>query len=257
MDQDQARSFMYEALLSGYRHHPYALEREGSLLLRDDADLESIFSVLNVETYADILAPDRLRAMKNSFICFVAVISRSAISFGVNPEKSFSISDFYINEAERKNSAQALQNTVAAVITDYRRLVREAQQRVYSLPVLRAVKYIRQHIYGTCTVAEMAASIDYNPQYLATIFKTEVGMTPIEYIRITKIQEARDLLLTKDYSVAEVSQSLGFCNTSYFIREFRRIYDMTPSQYRKTNGPAVSAAENHPRANELLGLQKI
>lgn len=79
----------------------------------------------------------------------------------------------------------------------------------------------------------MAQSVGYNPQYLATIFKAEVGHPPIEHIRMLKMQEAKELLLNQNYSVAEISQSLGFCNTSYFIREFKRTYDVTPARFRK------------------------
>lgn len=236
MKKNDARTFMHETLLSGYRHHPYALERELSVLQQDGDDPASIADVLSLETYADILAPDRLRAMKNALICFVTVISRSAISNGVDPEKSFSISDYYINEVEKQKSTPALQGILTEIIKEYRRLVAEVQRRPYSLPVLRAVEYIKQHIYGPCSVTDMAVSVGYNPQYLATIFKAEVGYTPIEYIRFVKMQEAKELLLSKHYSVAEISQSLGFCNTSYFIREFKRVYETTPSQFRKKGG---------------------
>lgn len=250
MKHNDARTFMHETLLSGYRHHPYELEKELSILRQDGDDPSSIADVLSLETYADILAPDRLRAMKNSLICFIAIISRSAIANGVDPEKSFSISDFYINEAEKQNSAPALQNTLTAIITEYRRLVAEVRRPVYSLPVQRAAEYIKQHIYGSCSVSDMAASVGYNPQYLATIFKAEVGHTPTEFIRLVKMQEAKDLLLSKNYSMAEISQSLGFCNTSYFIREFKRVYKTTPSQFRKYGGLTASPANPRPKESK-------
>lgn len=233
MEHNDARTFMQETLLSGYRHHSYALEKEWSILQQDGFDPASVADHLTLETYADILAPNRLRAMKNSLICFVAVICRSAISYGVDPEKSFSISDYYINEVEQQNSAAALQTTLTNIVAEYQHQVAQAQKKACSLPVFRALEYIKQHIYGPCNVTDMAQSVGYNPQYLATIFKSEVGHTPITYIRMLKMQEAKELLLNKNYSVAEISQSLGFCNTSYFIREFKRIYDVTPAKFRK------------------------
>jgi AraC-like DNA-binding protein len=233
MGHNNARNFMQETLLSGYRHHSYALEKEWSILQQDGFDPASVADYLSLETYADILAPNRLRAMKNSLICFIAVISRSAISYGVDPEKSFSISDYYINEVEQQNTAAALQTTLTNIVAEYQHLVAQAQKEVCSLPVSRALEYIRQHIYGPCNVTDIAHSVGYNPQYLATIFKAEVGHPPIEHIRMLKMQEAKELLLNQNYSVAEISQSLGFCNTSYFIREFKRTCDVTPARFRK------------------------
>jgi len=95
-----------EARLSGYRHHPYALEQQIARMLREGTWDGDALEQLNLQTYADILAPDRLRAMKNSLICLVAVVSRSSISRGVDPERSFTVSDHYINRIEACRSSR-------------------------------------------------------------------------------------------------------------------------------------------------------
>ena len=129
MRKEKAADFMRESLLSGYRHHPYALEQELSRLM-EKGEWDSIISdELNLETYADILAPDRLRAMKNSLICLAAVISRSAIDRGVPPEKSFAVSDFYINEIETQNSPGQLQQLLRQMLREYSRLEQEAKKK--------------------------------------------------------------------------------------------------------------------------------
>lgn len=218
-------------MLSGFRHHPYSLEHKLSRLFFTGEGRADAIDSLNLNTYADILAPDRLRAMKNSLICLAAVISRSAISRGVDPEKSFSVSDFYINEIETRSTAAELQTLMTEMIDEYRRLSEEAEHRTCSLPVSRAKSYIQTHIYGICTVSAMAEEIGYNPQYLASIFKKELGVTPSGYIRQVKMEEAKELLASRTVSVGEISASLGYCNASHFIREFKRYYGVTPKNY--------------------------
>lgn len=236
MKQNNARSFMRETLLSGYRHHPYSLEQELSdFFLKGEGD-SAVADALSLETYADILAPERLRAMKNALICFVAVISRSVISRGVDSEKSFSVSDYYINCIEQHNSISELQALLNQITEEYRTLVEEAESKICSLPIQRAMEYVKSHIYGPCNVSDMAKAVGYNPQYLATIFKAETGQTPTEYIRMQKMSEAKELLLHEQCSIAEVSQSLGYCNASYFIQDFKRFYGQTPKQFQKTGG---------------------
>ena len=74
MYKEKSPGFLRESMLSGYRHHPYTLEQDLAQKLDDGQWKElsdyalSVYS-LSLETYADILAPDRLRAMKNSLIC--------------------------------------------------------------------------------------------------------------------------------------------------------------------------------------------
>lgn len=234
MKENNARDFMRETLLSGYRHHPYSLEQELSdFFLKGEGD-SAVTNALNLETYADILAPERLRAMKNALICFVAVISRSVINRGMNSEKSFSVSDYYINRIEQYNSISELQALLNQITEEYHTLVEEAERKICSLPVRRAMEYVKNHIYGPCSVSDMAKAAGYNPQYLATIFKAESGQTPTEYIRTQKMCEAKELLHHERCSIAEISQSLGYCNASYFIRDFKRFYGQTPNQFRKT-----------------------
>ena len=224
---------MRENQLSGYRHHPYTLEHQLSDYFLKGIGTSSLFEELNLETYADVLAPDRFRAMKNSLICFVAVISRSVITYGVDPENSFSLSDYYINEIERRNTVQELQELLAEIPPGFRSLIQEEHARAFSLPVFRALQYLNCHVYDACSIQKMAATLGYNPQYLATIFKAEVGCTPTAYIRQRKMSEARALLGQGNCPVAEVALSLGYCSASHFIREFKRFYGKTPKQYQK------------------------
>lgn len=234
MSKADALQFVRETQLSGYRHHSYALEHELSdYFLRGLGD-SSLMETLNLETYADVLGPDRPRAIKNALICFTAVMSRSVIEYGVDPERSFSLSDYYINEIERHNTIPELQELLNEIISGFRALVQEEDARIYSLPVYRALHYANSHIYGTCSVLEMAESVGYNPQYLATIFKAELGETPTAYIRRKKMTEARALLTQGNCPVGEIALSLGYCSASHFIREFKRFYGKTPKQYQKT-----------------------
>lgn len=231
----QMEEELREARLSGYRHHPYTLEQEIARMLREGTWDGNALEQLNLQTYADILAPDRLRAMKNSLICLVAVVSRASISRGVDPEQSFTVSDHYINRIEECRSSRDLQEVLKAVVSAYRALEQTARHPDYPVSVRRAVEYIEGHLYSRCRVSEVAEAVGYDPQYLAVVFREAVGQSPLAYIRQRKLTEARELL-RGGCSVAEAAQSLGYCNASYFIREFRAQYGVSPGKYRRQGG---------------------
>ena len=234
MSKQKAREFVRKTQLSGYRHHSFELEHKLSNYLLKGRGNSSLKDELTIDTYEDILAPERPRAIKNSLICFLAIMSRSVISKGVDPERSFSLSDYYINEIEQKRTKQELHSLLGEIVDEYRTLLQETELPSCSLTVRRAIQYINGHIYGQCNVQEMAKAIGYNPQYLSTIFKVETGETPIAYIRRKKMAEAISMLMEESCPVNEVAEALGYCNTSYFIREFKRLYGKTPKQYTKT-----------------------
>ena len=229
----ELRKFIEYSISSDYRHHSFTMERAISdYFLKGKGD-KSLGEILNLKTYADILAPDRLRASKNALICLVTVMSRSAINDGADAEISFSMSDFFINEIERLQTAPSLENLLSEIISSFRELVNDAQHQKYSFHVARAIQYIRGHIYDSCNISDVASFSGCSTQYLSSLFQKELNLTPKQYVRQQKLQEARILLSNHYYSVQEIASLLGYCSSSHFITDFKSAYGMTPKQFTK------------------------
>lgn len=231
MSKKSARKAAKDLLLSGYTHHSYELEEQISNYIFNDAGNQELLEKLTLYTYADVLGPNRIRAMKNGLICAIALLSRTAINYGVDSEQSFALSDYYILEVEKQTTEQSLNALLHELLDHYAEMVHNETYRAYSLQITKAVRYMNKHLYGSCTIQEIAAAVNLNPQYLASLFKKEVGITPSAYLQNIKMKEARTLLLQNDYSVAEIAEILGYCNTSYFIKIFKKTYGKTPKQY--------------------------
>lgn len=226
-----AKQAVAENLLSGYRHHAFTLEQDVSKYLLKGEGNTSWSDTLSLETYATVLAPQRLRAMKNALICHITLLSRSAIRLGVDAEVSFSLSDYYIYALEEATTELRLQELLIELTKQYRKEVHLEQHRTYSLPVTHAIRYIHQNLYSACRVVDIAQHIHLNAQYFAVIFKAEVGQEPSTYVRDKKISEAKALLRQCNCSVAEIADALGFCDTSHFVRVFKRTVGITPKQF--------------------------
>ncbi len=63
-------------------------------------------------------------------------------------------------------------------------------------------------------------------------FKKMTGKTPSEYLRESKLIRGRNLLLTTEYSVLDISYEVGYDSVSHFIKCFKKRYGKTPHQYR-------------------------
>ena len=63
-------------------------------------------------------------------------------------------------------------------------------------------------------------------------FKRFFKMTPMDYILLTRVNAARELLEHSTRLIAEIAQAVGFCDHSHFIRTFKRFRGITPHQYR-------------------------
>jgi AraC-like DNA-binding protein len=70
-----------------------------------------------------------------------------------------------------------------------------------------------------------------NPNYLSALFKRETGLTLTQYIQAMKIEEAKRLMLSREHSLGNIADMLGFSSLSYFSRVFKRLCRISPRAY--------------------------
>ncbi|MDR7210215.1 AraC family transcriptional regulator [Flavobacterium piscis] len=85
---------------------------------------------------------------------------------------------------------------------------------------------------GLPTVALMAEKLHISSRYLTDLLKEETGKTALELIHLFLIGEAKNLLTEGELNISEISYLLGFENTTYFSRLFKKEVGATPNQFR-------------------------
>ncbi len=99
--------------------------------------------------------------------------------------------------------------------------------------VQRVRDLINDNLQETLRLKEMARAIYLSPSRLEHLFKTETGASLGSYIKAARMEKARELLETTLLSVKEVKGSVGLSDGSHFLRDFKRRYGVTPTQYRR------------------------
>ena len=95
-----------------------------------------------------------------------------------------------------------------------------------------AVEYLETHSAEALTVDDLCRKFALSKSYFITLFRRFCDTTPIEYLIACRLRRACELLHT-DRSVHEIASSCGFRQPSYFNRQFRAAFGVTPLQYRK------------------------
>ena len=103
-------------------------------------------------------------------------------------------------------------------------------------PVLEAQRYIDAHFTEELTMGELARHAFLSPSYLSHAFREWTGYSPKQYILLSRIALARELLTTTDYDVADIAGRCGFGDVSNFIRYFKKETGSTPGRYRRSTG---------------------
>jgi transcriptional regulator GlxA family with amidase domain len=82
------------------------------------------------------------------------------------------------------------------------------------------------------SLGEMAESVNLSPPYFCYLFKSVTGVPPARYLKSLRMRQAATLLTTTFLSVKEIVRRVGCTDESHFVRDFKRIYGVTPSEYR-------------------------
>jgi two-component system, response regulator YesN len=95
-----------------------------------------------------------------------------------------------------------------------------------------AKKYVTSRLHEKISMEEVAVMLDMNPSHFSRIFKNETGETFIEYVTRVKMEKAKEKLDHTDSTVERIAESLGYENTSYFIKLFKAYTGYSPKDYR-------------------------
>ena len=76
-------------------------------------------------------------------------------------------------------------------------------------------------------------SLPFSKYYIARLFKSCMGVTPMNYIITKRIDNARDLLINSNKKIKEISNEVGYKDIYYFTKVFKKEIGVSPSEYRK------------------------
>ena len=84
------------------------------------------------------------------------------------------------------------------------------------------------------SISVIAEAYHVSPSHMSTLFKKEMGVGFAEYIWNLRLQRAKELLLSTDMPIDEISTMVGYCTPNSFRRKFKQETGITPSQFRET-----------------------
>lgn len=92
--------------------------------------------------------------------------------------------------------------------------------------------WVRQHYAEDIALEEVADSMGMSPFYFSRQVKALTGKTFLEYFTDYRIEKAKKRLRSTELSVGEIGRSVGYPDSNYFAKVFKRTTGCTPSVYR-------------------------
>jgi transcriptional regulator GlxA family with amidase domain len=93
------------------------------------------------------------------------------------------------------------------------------------------------------SVGDMARAVNLSPSHFSHLFKAEIGVSPLQYLKSLRMRKAKELLDTTFLNVKQVMNRVGVKDKCNFARDFKKAYGLTPARYKahRKHGQTVEA----------------
>jgi signal transduction histidine kinase/DNA-binding response OmpR family regulator/ABC-type sugar transport system substrate-binding protein len=119
---------------------------------------------------------------------------------------------------------------ISAALEHKRRISSEAKKLVR-----QAMIFLQDNFSESISRRDIAKHIGISEDHLTFCFRQELRITPIQYLQRYRINQSKRLLIETDQTITEIAFSVGFSDSGYFSRIFRREVGMPPEVFRQTS----------------------
>jgi two-component system response regulator YesN len=109
------------------------------------------------------------------------------------------------------------------------------EKREKNVMVSEIITHIKNSYNQVITLENAAEKFHLNSSYLSRLFKQETGENFVVYLTKTRIDKARELIGNTNTSIQEIAIMVGFENSNYFSKLFKRYMGISPGEYKKTS----------------------
>lgn len=99
--------------------------------------------------------------------------------------------------------------------------------------IVKSIKeYILHNIKNNISLEDICTEFRYGKSYLCKLFHDSTGYSIIKYINHKKIEYAKELIRDDNFNITEIANYLSFDNPQYFSRVFKKMTNMTPTEFK-------------------------
>lgn len=169
----------------------------------------------------------------NGFAIVRTLARKAAEQGGCHVVKIDEITQESIQNASRARTTAQLEKIQRDMLIRLTQAVADAKGLQKYSPVIRnVISYLQLNYTHAISLSELAQTNHVSAEHLSRTFKKETGKTISEYIAKLRTEKAADLLKNSKLSISEIATYVGYLDSNYFVKVFKKRYGMTPSAYR-------------------------
>ncbi len=216
--------------------YPFETERE---LLNSVAsgNKQSAQKHLNeIFGYVFFSSGGKLLTVKARIYELLVLISRAAIESGANSQSTLNLTQDYLNTIATLTTPEALCTWLTTVMNKLIDNVFNYSDVKHVDIISKADMFLRENFTNKIGLLDAAAAVNLSPAYFSRIFKSEKGEPFSKHLNRLRVEKSKKLLLNSNIKMADIAQSVGFEDQSYFTKVFKNIVGVSPLRYKEAKG---------------------
>lgn len=201
------------------------------MILKGDMDgameQASVFYDWMVDNYPDYMDSIRLKVLELVMRAEKDAFWNGGLNYG------FLYRNDYLSDIMNSGSYEEIRNWWLNKIADITKHMANRKKNQSESIVAKAVSYLNDNYRKDISLDDVSREVNINPYYFSKRFKEETGVNFIDFLTNIRIKKAKELLEDPKLSIKEICTMSGYSDPNYFSRIFKKIENVTPSEYRE------------------------
>ena len=232
----KSRIIVYENIPKGELENPVSLDEKIKPIFDAIAEYNLIKLNDSIEDlFNNVKGLNRKKAVFNFTL---HLISKLDIEFQKHGDEVKSIFEGQIKNFDLIQSFETVDDIKDWLMKKLSNLVDQlgVQNEKKDRKIIEDIKiYVQKHVEDKITLKDVADYFSFSPNYLGHLFKEATNENFSEFLIRMRMERACQYLLDPKMKIYEICDRVGYKNILYFNRQFKDVYEMTPTDYRKRN----------------------
>lgn len=217
--------------MTHYRFSPDKLNRFSELIAQESGD-KAEFLVKSLTSDIKRFDATPINECKDYYYRLLLELVNASKKYGIRlPEVPVLDADIW-EKFLNFTSIHEMENFLLRQISAYFQNLSE--EKINNGAVIAAIQYISVHYHEEdMTICRISEHTNLTPAYLSHVFKKATGKTLVKYINDFRIEKAKELLRDKKLRISDIAAEVGYGDSNYFTKVFRKSCGLTPSEYRE------------------------
>ncbi|NOU98842.1 response regulator [Paenibacillus planticolens] len=127
----------------------------------------------------------------------------------------------------------SMRNTVSELLNEMIDNILNTRNWKKEMIIKTCLQYIEENYAEDLFLESVASKFYFNTSYFSHYFKVNTGISFSQYLLRTRLRKGKEFLEESDFKIYEISKRIGFKDTKYFNRVFKKEFGVTPEEYRR------------------------